>query len=124
MPFALSLAALGLLVAAATTDAIERRIPNGLSLGLAAVGAARIGLDLAAGAAVLAAVADVAAAALWLGAAALLPFLTATALAGGLLGVGFLGWALLSRDRAKVALPYGIAIAAGGLFVTGGALWA
>ena len=47
MSFALSLAALALLVAAATTDALDRRIPNALSVGLALVGLARIALDLA-----------------------------------------------------------------------------
>lgn len=151
MPFALSLAALALLVAAATTDAIERRIPNALSLGLALLGLARIALDLAAGGAALPVAADLAgaaavfalgaagfrfglvgggdvkllaAAALWLGAAALLPFLMATALAGGLLAVVFLVVALFHRDRAKVALPYGIAIAAGAILTTGGAFWA
>ena len=64
-----------------------------------------------------------AAAALWLGAAALMPFLMATALAGGLLAVAFLAWALVRRDRGRVALPYGIAIAAGGVAMTGGGLW-
>jgi prepilin peptidase CpaA len=150
MPFTLSLAALALLVAAATTDALERRIPNALPLGLALVGLARIALDLAAGGAALPLAADVAAAAavfllgavgfrfglvgggdvkllaaaaLWLGAAALMPFLTATALAGGALAAAFLLRALLRRDAGKVALPYGIAIAAGGIVVTGGAYW-
>ncbi|HVL22367.1 MAG TPA: prepilin peptidase [Amaricoccus sp.] len=155
MSFALSLAALALLVAAATTDALDRRIPNTLSVGLALVGLARIALDLATGGAALPVAADLAAAAavfalgatgfrfgligggdvkllaaaaLWLGAAALLPFLMATALAGGLLAVAFLVVALLRRDGAgpggKVALPYGIAIAAGAILATGGALWA
>ena len=153
MSFALSLAALALLVAAATTDALDRRIPNTLSVGLALVGLARIALDLATGGAALPVAADLAAAAavFALGAtgfrfgligggdvkllaapsqraAALLPFLMATALAGGLLAVAFLVVALLRRDGAgpggKVALPYGIAIAAGAILATGGALWA
>jgi len=47
----------------------------------------------------------------------------ATALAGGLLAVAFLAWALVRRDRGRVALPYGIAIAAGGVAMTGGGLW-
>lgn len=150
MPLALSLAALALLVAAATTDALDRRIPNALSLGLALVGLARIAADLVAGGPALPVAADLAgaagvfalgaagfrfgllgggdvkllaAAALWLGAAALLPFLMATALAGGLLAVVFLAVALLRHDRSKVALPYGIAIAAGAILTTGGAFW-
>jgi prepilin peptidase CpaA len=62
-----------------------------------------------------------AASALWTGSAALLPFLTATALAGGLLAAVFLVFA--RRGGRRVALPYGVAIAAGGLLVTGGGLW-
>ncbi len=150
MLFALSLAALALLVAAAATDARDRRIPNALCLGLAVVGVGRMVFEVATGGALLPVAADLgaaalvfvlgaagfraglvgggdvkllAAAALWTGAGAVLPFLMATALAGGALAVAFLGWALVSRDRAKVALPYGIAIAAGGILTTGGALW-
>ena len=62
-----------------------------------------------------------AAAALWTGSAALLPFLMATALAGGLLAALFLAFA--RREGKPVALPYGVAIAAGGILITGGALW-
>ena len=150
MPFTLSLAALALLVVAATTDGVERRIPNSVSLGLALVGLARIALDVWTGAGWLAATADLggaaavfvlgaagfgfgllgggdvkllAAAALWLGASSLLPFLTVTALAGGVLAVAFLAWALVRRQAGRVALPYGIAIAAGAIFVSGGAFW-
>ena len=67
-----------------------------------------------------------AAGALWLGAAALGPFLLATVLAGGVLAVAFLLAGLLRRRAAGAAaasLPYGIAIAAGGILVSAGALW-
>ncbi len=148
MTFVLLVAALALLVAAATTDALDRRIPNALSLGLALVGLARIVLDLTAGGPLATAAADLAAAvavfvlgavgfrfgvlgggdvkllaaaALWTGAAALLPFLMATAVAGGLLAFLFL---VRPRRAARpVAVPYGVAIAAGGIALTGGALW-
>lgn len=150
MHFALSLAALALFVVAATTDGVERRIPNAVPAGLALVGLARISLDVAAGGAWTMVAADVggatalfvlgaagfrfglvgggdvkllAAAALWVGASSLPPFLMTTAFAGGLLAVGFLAAALVRRDGGKVALPYGIAIAAGGILVTGSAFW-
>jgi prepilin peptidase CpaA len=149
MSLLLSVCALALFAAAAATDALGRRIPNALSLGLALVGLARIALalatgepawplagDLAAAVAVFAVAAvafhfrllgggDVkllAAGALWLGAAALLPYLTATALAGGALALVFVGWQLAMPGR-KPSLPYGMAIAAGGILTTGGAIW-
>jgi len=63
---------------------------------------------------------------LWLGAASLGPFLLTTVLAGGILAVAF----LIARfagpataDRAAASLPYGIAIAAGGILTSTGALW-
>jgi prepilin peptidase CpaA len=149
MDAALTLGAVALFVVAATTDALERRIPNGVSLGLALVGLLRIGAEIATGGALGPAAADVAAAsgvfvlgaagfhfgllgggdvklfaagALWLGVAGLPPYLTTTALAGGLLALGFiaarrLGW------LGEPTLPYGIAIAAGGLRTTGGGAW-
>ena len=150
MHFALSLAALALLAGAAATDVRNRRIPNALPFGLALVGLARIGLDLAGGVPAVPLAADVAgaaavfvlgavgfrfgmlgggdvkllaAAALWIGSATLLAFLMATAVAGGVLAAAFLAWALVRRDRQKVALPYGIAIATGGILATGGSLW-
>jgi prepilin peptidase CpaA len=148
---ALTLAAVGLLVAAAITDGRSRRIPNPLPLGLALLGLARIASGLAGGAGIAMAALDlaaaaavflagavafrfrllgggdvklIAAAALWLGAAALGPFLLATALAGGALAVGFLLLRLLGRGGVAAGLPYGIAIAAGGIFVSAGAAWA
>jgi prepilin peptidase CpaA len=150
MSLLLSVCALALFVAAATTDALDRRIPNAITVGLALVGLARIALALATGEPVWPLAADLAAAvavfavaavafhfrllgggdvkllaagALWLGAAALMPYLTATALAGGVLALVFVGWHLAMPGRAKASLPYGIAIAAGGILATGGAIW-
>ena len=111
------------------------RIAVGLASG-AGVGAAA--LDLAAATAVFVAgavafrfrllgggdVKLIAAAALWLGAAALGPFLLATALAGGALAVGFLLARHARREGLAAGLPYGIAIAAGGILVSAGAAWA
>jgi prepilin peptidase CpaA len=149
MDVALSLSAVALFVVAATTDAVERRIPNAVSAGLALAGVARLLAALVAGGSLGAAAVDLAAAtavfllgavgfrfgllgggdvklfaagALWLGAAALPPYLTATALGGGLLALGFLAARRLGRLE-DPTLPYGIAIAAGGLLTTGGALW-
>jgi prepilin peptidase CpaA len=146
----LTLAAIGLFAAAAVVDGRSRRIPNPLPGGLALLGILRIATDLAAGAGLGAAALDlaaatavflagavafrfrllgggdvklIAAAALWLGAAALGPFLLATALAGGALAIGFLLTRHL-REGLAAGLPYGIAIAAGGILVSAGATWA
>ena len=146
-----TLAAVGLFAAAAVTDSRSRRIPNALPAGLALLGLVRMAAALAAGAGAGAVAADLAAAmavfaagavafrfgllgggdakliaagALWLGAAALGPFLLATVLAGGVLAVAFVVAGLLRRRGAAAAsLPYGIAIAAGGILVSAGALW-
>jgi prepilin peptidase CpaA len=150
MQAAFTIAAVGLFAAAALTDSRSRRIPNVLPAGLALLGLARIGVGLAAGASAVAVAADLAAAAtvfaagavgfrfglfgggdakllaagaLWLGAAALGPFLLTTVLAGGVLAAGFLVAGLLSRRGAAASLPYGIAIAAGGILVSAGGLW-
>jgi prepilin peptidase CpaA len=147
MLLVLSASALALFAAAAATDAVSRRIPNALTLALALVGLARIGLALASGDPLLPLVGDLAAAvavfalaavgfhfrllgggdvkllaagALWLGAAALVPYLTATVLAGGLLALLFVGWHLAMPGRARPTLPYGIAIALAGILTTGG----
>ena len=147
----LTLAAIGLFVAAAVVDGRSRRIPNPLPLGLALLGLLRIAAGLAAGAGFGAAALDlaaaaavflagavafrfrllgggdvklIAAAALWLGAAALGPFLLATALAGGGLAIGFLLVRYARPDGLAAGLPYGIAIAAGGILVSAGAAWA
>lgn len=143
----LTLAAIGLFAAAAVTDVASRRIPNALSAGLALLGLVRIAVDLAAGGGAGGAIADVAAAlgvfaaaaaafrfglfgggdaklfaagALWLGAGGIGPFVLATVLAGGALALAFLVIRLVRR--AAVSLPYGIAIAAGGILVSVGAL--
>ena len=151
MALALTLCALALFAAAAATDARERRIPNALSVGLALVGLARIATALVTGDAALPLAADLAAAvgvfalaavafrfgllgggdvkllaagALWLGAASLVPYLLTTILAGGVLALLFIAWKLVTGGSAKgPSLPYGIAIAAGGILTTGGVLW-
>jgi prepilin peptidase CpaA len=150
MVLALSVAAIALFAAAAITDSRNRRIPNALSaalallgltriaLGLAAAGgAAAMGLDLLAAAAVFALAAlafrfgvlgggDVkllAAGVLWLGAAALPPYLLTTVLAGGVLAVSFVVWQVARPALRGASLPYGVAIAAGGILTTAGALW-
>ena len=147
----LTLAAIGVFAAAAVVDGRSRRIPNPLPAGLALLGILRIAVGLASGAGVAAAALDlaaatavfvvgavafrfrllgggdvklIAAAALWLGAAALGPFLLATALAGGALAVGFLLARHARREGLAAGLPYGIAIAAGGILVSAGAAWA
>jgi prepilin peptidase CpaA len=144
-----TLAAVGLFAAAAVTDTRARRIPNLLPAGLALLGVARIGAALAAGAGAGMVAADLGAAlavfaagavafrfgllgggdaklfaagALWLGAAAVGPFLLATVLAGGVLAVGFLAAGMLRGPGAGAGLPYGIAIAAGGILVSAGGL--
>lgn len=152
MPLALILPAIAFFSAAAVTDLRSRRIPNLLSVGLALVGFARIAaglwtggstataaLDLAAALAVFALGAaafqlrmlgggDVkllAAGALWLGAAALGSFLMTTALVGGVLAVAYLLRMRFFRPAGpEPGLPYGIAIAAGGILTTASPLWA
>ncbi len=140
-------AAIGLLLCAAASDVATRRIPNRLTAALALVGVARLAaglaagggwadpaLDLAAAGAVLALGAagfaagaigggDVklaAAAALWLGAGAVGTFLAFSALAGGVLAAAYLGLGVLGRRAGRPAptLPYGVALAAGGLAAT------
>lgn len=144
MPVVLSVLGIACLVAAATCDVRGRGIPNALSLGLVLLGLVRLGSavlvrdaglgpvlgDLAAsfamfcaGAGLFAAGAlgggDVkllAAASLWLGLAHIPAFLMATALAGGVLAL-----AKLVERRIGVggpgteSLPYGLAIALGGI---------
>lgn len=69
-----------------------------------------------------------AAGALWLGAGATGPFLLTTMLAGGLLAVLLVAGRMVvpvgARGGAGPSLPYGVAIAAGGILSTGGAFWA
>jgi prepilin peptidase CpaA len=147
---ALSAAAIAVFASAAITDSVSRRIPNRLCAILALLGLVRIavalaggqiaapGLDLGAAFGVFALAAlgfrfrvlgggDVkllAAGALWLGAPALGPYLLATVLAGGALAVLFVAWRLALPGRAAgPSLPYGVAIAAGGILTTAGGLW-
>jgi prepilin peptidase CpaA len=68
-----------------------------------------------------------AAGALWFGAAALGPYLMITVLAGGVLAVLFIAWRLATPGgmdpKTRPSLPYAVAIAAGGILTTAGALW-
>jgi prepilin peptidase CpaA len=150
MALTLSIAAIGLFVWAAVSDVMTRRIPNRLVTMLAALALARLGLEVAGGASLVEPVADVAIAlgvfalgallfrsglvgggdvklmaggALWLGAGSALPFLAGTAVAGGALALGFVLWlAFADRERQRPSLPYGVAIAAGGVLGTLAAL--
>jgi prepilin peptidase CpaA len=155
MALLLAVLAIGILAAAAASDMARRRISNQLVIGLAAVGLARIALALWSGAAPTAVLADaagaiglfalgalafrfgvvgggdvklLAAGALWIGASALYPFLFATALAGGVLGIALMIWVRLPFPgggvRERVSLPYGVAIATGGILVTVAGSWA
>lgn len=144
----LTLCALALFAAAAATDIGARRIPNRLTLALALVGLARIAVAPT-GAALLSIAVDLGAAmlvfllgaagfqlrllgggdvkllaagALWIGGASLLSYLMTTVLAGGILALGFVAWHLAvgKRGAAAPTLPYGVAVAAGGILTTGG----
>ena len=154
MILVLSVAAIAVFAVAAVTNSRSRRIPNPLPAALALLGLARLALALAAGGGAVALGLDVAAAlatfvlaavgfrfgvlgggdvkllaagVLWLGAAALAPYLLTTVLAGGALAVLFVAWQVARprRDRTGKgpSLPYGVAIAAGGIVTTAGALW-
>jgi len=147
---ALSGAAIALFVWAAVSDIASRRIPNRLVALLALVALARLGLEFAEGAGLVRTASDLAlglavfalgallfrfglfgggdvkllaAGALWMGVGSALPFLAGTALAGGALALGLLLWiGLAGRGRARPSLPYGVAIAAGGVLGTLGGL--
>ncbi|WP_299132379.1 prepilin peptidase [uncultured Amaricoccus sp.] len=141
----LSAAAVALFALAAAGDIARRRIPNPLVLALAFAGLARLGLaawggaspvalgiDIAAALAIFAAGAGLFAAgllgggdakllgagSLWLGAEGTGAFLMVTVLAGGLLALVFLALRLIRRGGPETALPYGVAIAAGGILTT------
>jgi prepilin peptidase CpaA len=147
MVMLLSVPAAGLLATAAATDIAWRTIPNRLVLALLVLAAIRIGLDLATapgldtfstagsdlGVAFLVFglglvafqfnvmgggdVKLIAAVALWLGAGAVLDFLMLTAIAGGGLALVYLVRARSWSVNERQSLPYGVAIAAGGLGV-------
>lgn len=149
MGVALSVAAIGLFMLAATVDFMHRRIPNPLAGALAVVGLARLVLETAGGAGILGPGADLAAAlailivgagffgagvlgggdvkllaagALWVGAPGTAAYLLGTALAGGGLALLYLLGAMFARGAAehglRRGLPYGVAIAVGGVLVT------
>lgn len=146
MTLALSIAAIGLFLSAAFSDIATRRIPNRLVALLALVALGRLGLEIAGGAGVLRPAADLAlglaalgfgallfrfgvvgggdvkllaAGALWIGAGSALPYFVGAALAGGALALGFVLWLAASPPGAiRPSLPYGVAIAAGGVIGT------
>ena len=55
--------------------------------------------------------------ALWIQPALFLKLLVMMALIGGVLTLGFGAWHVMRRQRDKIAIPYGVAIAAAGLWV-------
>lgn len=57
--------------------------------------------------------------ALWIAPFAFLQLLVLMALIGGFLTVVFGAWHLMRRQRDKIAIPYGLAIAAAGLWILG-----
>lgn len=71
-----------------------------------------------------------AAASLWLGSGAVLPFLAYTAVSGGVLGVAILAFRLLfrhSRGHESISrreVPYGIALAVGAITALAKSQWA
>lgn len=130
------------LLLAAGCDLRSRQIPDALSAVLAALALPYIMLTGGAWGLVLASSAGLAvfalgclafrfgllgggdvklltAASLWVSPGLLLPFLQATAIAGGLLALCYLLAAKLrGQPTGEIKLPYAVAIAAGGLFVT------
>jgi prepilin peptidase CpaA len=151
MAYLVPAVAIALFAGAAVEDIARRRIANAFVLALALLALVRLVfgpsfgaaagtpfLDLAVAMAVFVAGAvlfrfglfgggDVkllAAGALWIGAASAGSYLFATALAGGLLALGFLVWTLVASAIGKGArrpsLPYGVAISAGGILATAG----
>ncbi len=150
MAMALSIAAILLFVWAAATDMVARVIPNRIVVLLAALGVLRLGIEIGSGQAPLRALADIglclgvllggaalfragvfgggdakllAAGALWLGAGSIGAFMLATVLAGAALAGGFVLWLMVAGPRAaRPSLPYGVAIAVGGVLGTLSAL--
>ena len=131
-----------LLLAAAAIDLRTRTIPNGLNLAVALlalpfwwvtgidpwpdlvlqVGAALLVFAAFAGLFALGAMGGgdvklIAALALWLPWPALLVVLVIMSLAGGLLTIAMLTRKRLARSEATLEIPYGVAIACGGLWV-------
>ena len=61
--------------------------------------------------------------ALWIEPALFLKLLIIMALVGGVLTLGYGAWHVMRRQREKLAIPYGVAIAAAGLWVLGTSYW-
>ncbi|MCB1370455.1 MAG: prepilin peptidase [Rhodobacteraceae bacterium] len=151
MAYFIPAVAIALFAGAAVDDIAHRRIANAFVLGLSLLAVLRLVfgasfgaatgtpiLDIAVAFAVFAAGAalfhfglfgggDVkllAAGALWIGAASAGSYLFATALAGGLLAMGFVTWTFVANAMGgggrRPSLPYGVAISAGGILVTAG----
>ncbi len=57
--------------------------------------------------------------ALWIAPAHFLQLIVMMALLGGVLTLVFGGWHIIRRQKDKIAIPYGVAIAAAGLWVIG-----
>ena len=57
--------------------------------------------------------------ALWIEPDLFLKLLIMMALLGGVLTIGFSAWHIMKRQREKLAIPYGVAIALAGLWVLG-----
>ena len=57
--------------------------------------------------------------ALWIAPMHFLQLLIMMALFGGVLTIAFGGWHILKRQRDRIAIPYGVAIAAAGLWAIG-----
>jgi prepilin peptidase CpaA len=104
------LAAAPALGAAWTSAAVDL----GVALAVFGAGAAVFHLNLLGGGDVKL----LAAGALWLGAASLWPFLVVTAVAGGVLALAYIALSAAGRAEARAGLPYGVAIATGGIFAT------
>jgi prepilin peptidase CpaA len=129
------------LLIAALTDLLHRRIGNWLTGGIAlaaplfwyasALGLTDIGIQIAIAFATFAVLAGffalgamgggdvklLTALALWVQPLPYVTLLVVMSLAGGLITLIFGGWHILRRCEGKVAVPYGIAISIGGLWV-------
>ncbi|AKH42445.1 prepilin peptidase CpaA [Altererythrobacter atlanticus] len=57
--------------------------------------------------------------ALWIPPALFMQLILLMAVLGGLLTIGFGAWHVMRRQRERLAIPYGVAIAAAGLWVLG-----
>ncbi len=135
-------AAVALFLWAACTDVMVRRIPNRIVAALGILGLSRIGSELLVGGPVDGALADiglagavlvlgailhhcrllgggdvklVAASVLWLGAEGAWSFIASVAICGGVLAALFLIWIRVRSPALRPTLPYGVAIALGGI---------